>query len=102
MTDEEIKQLAEDIYKGLVFTDRHIYNSKDISTIFMPLALMGDKELKEFRANSPGMLYEYMDKACNMAINSMPIFFSLRWIDQKDAKKVMDRYNKILDAVNQI
>jgi len=41
MTDQEIKQLAEDMYKGLVFTDRHIQQPNEIPSVFMALALMG-------------------------------------------------------------
>jgi hypothetical protein len=64
MTEEEIKKLAKDIYTGLVFTDRHI------------------------QVASPGMIYEYMDKAGPMSINGMPMFCSFRFISQEDAKKV--------------
>lgn len=99
MTDDEIKKLAEDIYRGLVFTSRHIQNNTDISTVFTPLIFMNEKQLEELKANPPGMLYEYMNNAGNMAINGMPMFLSLRWIDKEDAKKVIDRYNKIIEAV---
>lgn len=40
LTDEEIKDLANDIYKGLVFTDRHIQNPEDLSRVFMPLVFL--------------------------------------------------------------
>ena len=40
LIDEEIKKLAEDIYRGLVFTDRLVQNPEDVYRIFMPLVLL--------------------------------------------------------------
>lgn len=39
-SDETLKQIAKDIYNGLIFTDRHCGNS-DISMVFMVLMFMG-------------------------------------------------------------
>lgn len=99
MTDQEIKQLAEDIYKGLVFTDRHVQTSDDVSRVFMTLVLMGKELSDELKENPPGMIYEYMDKAGPMAINGMPMFLSCRLASIDDTKKVFEHYNKIKEAV---
>ena len=99
MTDQEIKQLAEDMYKGLVFTDRHIQIPSDIPGVFMALSLMGKELSEELQKNPPGMIYEYMDKAGPMAINGMPMFLSFRLVSIDDTKKVLERYNKIKEAV---
>ena len=99
LTDEEIKKLADDIYKGLVFSDRNIENPSDVPRVFVPLILMGEEQIEEFRTNPPGMIYEYLDKAGPMAMNGMPIFFSFRLISQEDAKKVNKKYVQIKEAV---
>lgn len=99
LTDEEIKKLADDIYKGLIFTDRHIQNPDDISRVFMPLVLMKEEQIEEFRTNPPGMIYEYMEKAGPMSINGMPMFLSFRFLNQEDAKKVDKKYIQIKEAV---
>ena len=99
LTDEEIKKLADDIYKGLVFTDRHIDNPNDVPRVFAALMLMGEEQIDELKANPPGMIYEYMEKAGPMGINGMPIFFSFRFIGQEDAKKVNKKYIQIKEAV---
>lgn len=39
-SDEALKQIAKDIYNGLIFTDRHCGNS-DVSMVFMVLMFMG-------------------------------------------------------------
>ncbi len=102
MTDQEAKQLAEDMYKGLVFTDRHVQRKEDIPGVFMPLALMDSKFVEELQKNPPGMIYEYMDKAGPMAMNGMPMFLSCRMISIDDAKKVFERYNKIREAIESV
>lgn len=102
LTDEEIKKLADDIYKGIVFTDRHIQNPGDISGVFMLLALLSEEQIEAFKANMPGMIYEYMDKAGPMAINGMPMFLSLRFLSQEDAKKVDEKYLQIKNAVEKV
>lgn len=102
MTDQEIKQLAEDMYKGLVFTDRHVQIQSDIPAVFMALALMGKELAEELQKNPPGMIYEYIDKAGPMAINGMPMFFSLQLVSINDTKKVFEQYNKIREAVEKI
>lgn len=99
MTDEEIKQLAEDMYRGLVFTDRHVQNVKDIQMVFMPLMFIDDKQREELNANLPGMIYEYISNAAKTSINGMPIFWSFKMVNQEDAKKVFEKYNKIIEVV---
>jgi hypothetical protein len=102
MTDQEIKQLAEDMYKGLIFTDRHIKIQNDILAVFVPLVLMEKEVIDELQRNPPGMIYEYIDKAGPMAINGMPIFLSLRLLSVDDTKKVFDRYNKIREVIAKV
>lgn len=99
MTDDEIKKLAEDMYKGLIFTDRHMSNREDIQMVFMPLALMDKELIEELRKNPPGMVYEYLDKAGPMGINGMPMFLSLKMASIDDTKKIFERYFKIKEAV---
>jgi len=99
LSEEEIGNLAEGIYRGSVFTDRHVHNPGDVSMVFMPLALIEGETLERLRKDPPGMIYEYMDKAGPMAINGMPMFLSLRMTNQEDAKKVFERVRKIEEAV---
>lgn len=102
LTDEDIKKLADDMYRGLIFTDRHIQNPNDISSVFMPLALLGKEQIEELKVKDPGMIYEYIDQAGPMSINGMPIFCSFRFLSQEDAKKVIEKYLKIKDAIEKV
>ncbi len=102
MTDQEIKQLAEDMYKGLVFTDRHIMVQEELISVFMALALMKEEQIEEIRKNPPGMIYEYMEKAGPRSVNGNPMFLSFRMISISDTKKVLERYNKIIEVVGKV
>lgn len=102
MTDKEVKQLAEDMFKGLVFTDRHIRVKEELLSVFMALVLMSEEQMEDIRKNPPGMIYEYMEKAGPRAINGNPTFLSFRMIGKDDAKKVLERYNKIIEAVGEV
>lgn len=102
LTEEEIKKLANDIYVGNVFTDRHIKNPEDVSRVFMPLVFLDEKQAKELEKKAPGMIYEYMSEASPMMINGMPAFATLRMLSREDAKKVIDKYNKIVETVKDI
>ena len=99
MSDQEVRQLAEDMFKGLIFTDRNVQIKEGIPKVFVPLMLMGKEFINELQEIPVGMIYEYMDKAGPRSINGMPIFMSFKFIDVKDQKKVIEIYNKIREVV---
>lgn len=101
-TEKELKKLAEDIYKGLVYTHQHIEKLEDIRTVFMPLAFIDKEQLDELINDAPGLMYEYLDKASPRTINGMPIFFSVSMLSIADAEKVHKYYNKIVKAIKGI
>jgi len=41
MTDEQLKQIAKDLYNGLIFCDRHIKDASMLGNYFMPLIFYG-------------------------------------------------------------
>lgn len=101
LTDEEIKQLAEDLYKGLIFTDRHIHDPKLVPMVFMPLVFLDKKQIDEIQEDF-GFMYEYMSEAGPRAINDMPMFTSAKIVNKEDAKKVFEKYEQIKSAVDNI
>ena len=94
-TEEELKQLALDISEGKVFTDRHLSDVRDLSAVLMPLAFLDEAGIEKLKADDPGMVYEYMDKAGPMAVNDMPCFFSMRLLSRDEAKKVGEYYREL-------
>lgn len=101
-TDDELKKIAEDIFAGRVFTDRHIKLEDQkalLHTIFLPLVFMSDKGTKEMKDANVAVLYEYLDKAGPRMINGYPCFFSMSFLNEAEAKKVFDLVEKIKAAV---
>lgn len=98
------KQLALDIFKGKVFTDRHITGDNDLATVFMVLVFMDkeamDKMTTELGPN--GTIYEYLDKAGPMAVNGLPCFFSLRMLNTEQSNRVWGMYREMKAAVDAI
>lgn len=103
MTDEELKQVAVDIYDGKIFSDRHFSSPEEaqslISVVFMPLG-MGALKTKKQVADL-GLVYEYFDKAGPRAVNGFPMFMSCRFLNKADAKKMFgffEEYKKLKDS----
>jgi len=63
MTDDELKELAKDLYAGRIFTDRQIKEPMRIETIFMALMFLKSetKAGKDFFDSKPALIYEYLD-----------------------------------------
>ena len=103
-TDEELKQIAKDLYAGQIFTDRHVSNPDLLSSVFMVLAFMQSetKVGKTFYDNPPALIYEYMDKAGPMGINGMPMFTSFCQLDKEECDKMFAYYEKVKEAMDGI
>lgn len=112
-SDEELKNIAKDMYHNVIFTNMHIRpNDQHLTmSVFMAFALMGpgmhsdgeregaiDNILEEEHyqkwLENIGMIYEFMEKASPRGINGYPIFMSVNMLNKKDTEKVLDFYNK--------
>jgi hypothetical protein len=102
MTDDEIKTLAEDMYKGLVFTDRQLSTADELPMVFIPLALAGKELIEELQKIPPGMIYEYIEEAGPMGVNGMPMFTSFKVASVEDTRKIFEHYHKIKEAVARV
>lgn len=98
--EQELKQIAIDLHSGNIFSDRHLTNPEDISSVFMILSLLNKKQTKKLIDSEPGMIYEYIDKACPMSVNGYPTFLSYQILTKDEFKKMLEYYNKIKDCVN--
>lgn len=102
ISDEEAKKIAEDIYKGLIFTDRHLQNPEELKSVFMVLMFMKDEDINKLKDNPPGLIYEYMDKASPRGINGNPVFMSMQLLSKEDGKRVIKYYIGIKNAVEKL
>ena len=93
-TDEELRQIALDMFKGLVFSSYHCKSAREISMVFMPLLLLDDFISKEIKDNKVNFIFEYGDKASPRRINGKPIFFSFSYLLPDEEAKMFTFYNK--------
>lgn len=103
-TDDELKQVAQDIVFGKVFCDFMCLSADDFEMTFMPIALLSTEGLAELkdRLGPKGMVFEYMNKAGPMSHNGTPTFMSLRWLNSEDAEKVRDYMRKYQEAMEAV
>lgn len=86
LPDAELRQLAHDIEAGLVFTDRHVLNDRDLRIVFMPLMMLD--EAAHARLDTAGGIYEYLNVAGPRSANGFPMFMSFRVYSAADAEKL--------------
>lgn len=92
-TDAELETLAQDIVAGRVFTSMAIPVGQErmLGGIFMPLGFCDTEALKEFERLEVSLFYEEMHKAAPRSVNGFPTFFSLKFLDIEDHKKLLER-----------
>ena len=95
--ESEIKEIARDMHRGLIFTDRHIKSADErlLGTIFMILSLMDKKGMEKMMKDPPGMVYEYFSKAGPRGVNGYPCFTSMNILSIDDTKKVFELIQKL-------
>jgi len=98
-TDDELHQLALAVFRGEVFTDRHVDDLHMVPSIFMILNFLDDDALATFRTTPPGMIYEYMREAGERSVNGYPMFMSMKLLNQADAQTFAEKYERIVQAV---
>jgi hypothetical protein len=93
-TNDELKQIAIDLYDGRIFSDRQVVNPKDMAMVFMPLALGALSKMSKEDTDDINMIYEYLDKAGPRSINGMPNFFSVNLLRNAEAKTMFKFYDE--------
>ena len=106
-TEQELKQIAKDLYAGRIFTNLHLQPSEQESllfSVFMPLVFIRKetKGGKKFFEDEPSMIYEYVDRAGPMAINGYPIFTSFQYLTEEEHQKMIGYYSKVKQAMEDI
>lgn len=82
-TDDQLKQIAADLYDDKIFTDRQC-NDREISMVFMPIAIGAFSGYSDDELRKIGMIYEYEDKAGPRAVNGKPCFMSLQLLSRDE------------------
>lgn len=92
-TDEQLKEIAMDLYNDKIFCDRQV-DKTNLGMVFMPLIFGAFSEWKKEDQDKIGMIYEYLSEAGPMGINGMPIFYSLKFMSKEDTKKMFEIYEQ--------
>lgn len=82
MTADQMKKFILGVCDRQIFTDRHTRHDDEVGMVFMIVALGG---LKDVDVNDLGCIWEWMSQAGPMSCNGMPMFFSCRLMNKKDA-----------------
>ena len=101
-TSEELRQIAQEIHAGRIFTERHLSSAEMLGCVFLPLSFMDDAAIKRMEEAKVGMIFEYLDKAGPRSVNSYPIFFSMQTATEEEAAKIWDYYRAIKEAVDSV
>jgi hypothetical protein len=101
-TDKELKEIAQGIWKGTIFTSIQIHDMNDLHLVFLPLIFLNEEQVKEFNADPPGLIFEDLSRAMPRCINGMPVFASMQTLDKEETKKVSEIFSKICVAVEAI
>lgn len=94
----ELKQIALAIYKGQLFTNKHLTDPRDLTRVFMPLTFLSKDQEEALLAEPPGLIFEDMAKAIPMSVNGMPMFMSVQMLTEAEAERVMGLYERLRAA----
>jgi len=101
-TDEELKQIAQDLLAGKIYSDRHIPKGESelaINMVFTPFMFLGEEDLKKMMDDKVVLIYEYLSEAGPREVNGMPTFMSFRTLTKDEFSKVVDFHDKIKSEI---
>ena len=104
MTPEEIKELATDTFKEKVFFSTMLQEGQEhlLTSVFMPVMFMDNKQIKDVEEKNIVAFYEYFEKATPRSINGYPMFMSMHMINKEDLTEVQELIKKLQDATNAV
>lgn len=103
-TDVEIKELALGVYRGEIFTDRHIRSSDAslLTSIFMPLGFMDDKTAKKVDEDKPVMFYAPLAGAMPRSINGYPFLPSVAYLNEEEFVRFAAVHKALIEAIEKV
>lgn len=99
-TDAELRVIARDLARGLIFTDWQIQRDEDVPLVFQALNLMTEAQNLELQTRDIACLYEYKTAAYDTDPKTgIPVFVSFNILTKEESLKVAEwftEYHKIL------
>jgi len=102
--DKDLKQLAKDLLADKLFTTCHLRkgDEKLVSSIFMPLMFIDEKQRDEMEAEKVEVLFEYISEANPRSINGYPMFMTMRTMNKEEWEKVIEYHDKMKKALDEV
>lgn len=66
----------------------------------MPLALLERKDMLKLQRDKAEMFYANMSGAGPRSINGYPMFFEVSYVNQEDAKRVWNEYQRMKEGLD--
>ena len=101
-TDEQLKELAKDIWSGKVFTSNQVQNHNDLHIVFLPLVFMTEKQTSQLKKDKITLLYGHIKHALPRSVNGMPTFGSMGMLNESDHRKLVEIYDRIEKTMKSI
>ena len=107
LSEKELRQIAQDLAEGKIFTDRNCKTPEEFLETFPVLGMLKWKSLEDQQkwAENLGMIFEYNDKAMILETDEDPpqlvrMFLSFRLLNKTDADKMLSyfKFTKVYDA----
>lgn len=99
---EFLKGLAEQCYRGEVFTSNQVEDKSLLGAVFMVFGLMDPVQSKDLHKQKPVLIYSYMKDAFERGINGYPTFWSAGFLNEEETKIFEKYYFTIKEAIEKI
>lgn len=94
-SNREIRELAAGFRAGSLFGSWMIQPESMITNVFMCLLFMDDIQKKMMQRDDIVHVYGYMKDAGPMAINGMPIFYSMYMLSREDVDRIKEAMKQL-------
>ena len=105
-TDKELRQIAMDLAKGLIFSDWQIEKDEDVPLVFQAINLMTEAQNLELQTKDIAMIYEYRTAAYEVDRETgIPVFISFNTLTKDESLKVAEwfkQYKDIMDTNKEV
>lgn len=90
LSEQELKELALDIDRGMVFGS-WVLTPDEIRSSFMPLMFVDPSDIP----SNGAYIYEYLSEAGPVSINGRPIFFSMKILPTENVSKLREMLQQL-------
>lgn len=102
-SEKELRQLALDVISGQVFGSWSLRESElqHLGMVFMPMMFLDDISRKMLERNKIVHFYGHMKDTFDRSLNGLPLFYSVRVLDQADTERLNVWIKKLQDFMEE-